>query len=73
MAFELGLGIEGVWWGLALGLALVAGALLAWVRFRGPAHPVEQGTPEKPVCGIGSVFRAPREECESELDSRSVS
>jgi len=36
MAFERGIGLAGVWWGLALGLSLVAVALLVWVRFRGP-------------------------------------
>jgi MATE family, multidrug efflux pump len=32
LAFWLGLGLIGIWIGLALGLALVAGALLVWVR-----------------------------------------
>jgi MATE family multidrug resistance protein len=30
-------GLEGVWWGLALGLAVVASALVGWVAWRGPA------------------------------------
>ena len=33
----LGYGLAGVWWGLALGLAVVALCLLAFVRWRGPA------------------------------------
>jgi len=36
LTFRAGLGLAGVWWGLALGLALVAVGLLAWVRWRGP-------------------------------------
>lgn len=31
-------GLEAIWWSLALGLALVAGTLLVWVRLRGPAY-----------------------------------
>ena len=38
MAFELELGLAGIWWGLALGLAVVAGLLLLWVHQRGPAR-----------------------------------
>jgi MATE family multidrug resistance protein len=37
LAFPLGLGLTGIWWGLALGLALVATALVVWVVRRGPA------------------------------------
>jgi MATE family multidrug resistance protein len=29
-------GLEEIWWSMALGLALVAGALVLWVRWRGP-------------------------------------
>jgi MATE family multidrug resistance protein len=32
-----GAGLQAIWWSLALGLALVAGTMLVWVRFRGPA------------------------------------
>jgi multidrug resistance protein, MATE family len=32
------LGLVGIWWGLALGLAVVAGLSVAWVAFRGPAR-----------------------------------
>ena len=39
MAFARGWALAGVWWGLALGLMIVALSLLAWVRFRGPAAP----------------------------------
>lgn len=38
MAFELELGLAGIWWGLALGLAIVALCLLAWIRLRGPGR-----------------------------------
>ncbi|MFZ6178559.1 MATE family efflux transporter [Nannocystis pusilla] len=37
LAFERGHGITGLWWGLTVGLALVASALLAWIAARGPA------------------------------------
>jgi MATE family multidrug resistance protein len=37
LAFEKGLGIRGVWWGLATGLASVALLLLVWIWRRGPA------------------------------------
>jgi MATE family multidrug resistance protein len=29
-------GLEEIWWSMALGLALVAGTLVLWVRWRGP-------------------------------------
>ncbi len=32
-----GFGLAAIWWSLALGLALVAGTLVMWVRVRGPA------------------------------------
>ncbi len=38
MTFHRGLGLRGVWWGLAIGLAIVAAALLIWVRLRGPSR-----------------------------------
>ena len=37
MAFRTDLELAGVWWGLCLGLALVAAMLLTWIRNRGPA------------------------------------
>ena len=37
LTFEADLGLKGIWWGLCLGLFFVAVALVAWVRFRGPA------------------------------------
>ena len=37
-AFRLGMGVEGIWWGLCLGLAFVAITLFAWVALRGPAR-----------------------------------
>ncbi len=38
LAFEAGLGLAGIWWGLASGLTAVALMTLAWIRRRGPAH-----------------------------------
>jgi MATE family multidrug resistance protein len=37
LAFRAGMGLAGIWWGLAAGLAVVALSLVAWVRWRGPA------------------------------------
>ena len=36
LAFSLNLGVGGVWWGLALGIAVVAVALVFWIWRRGP-------------------------------------
>jgi MATE family multidrug resistance protein len=36
LAFRRGMGVEGVWWGLGLGLAVVSAALLIWLLRRGP-------------------------------------
>ena len=36
LAFRAGLGVVGLWWGLALALAIVALLLLGYVRWRGP-------------------------------------
>jgi len=36
LAFRLGMGLAGIWWGLALGLLIVALLLVAFVHFRGP-------------------------------------
>ena len=38
LAFAGGHGLAGVWWGLALGLLVVAVCLVAWIRRRGPAR-----------------------------------
>ena len=38
LAFEGGQGLAGVWWGLALGLLVVAVCLVAWIRRRGPTR-----------------------------------
>jgi MATE family multidrug resistance protein len=37
LGFRLRLGLAGVWWGLAIGLAAVALLLLLWIRRYGPA------------------------------------
>lgn len=38
LSLSAGWGLAGIWWGLCMGLALVASALVVWLRFRGPAH-----------------------------------
>jgi MATE family multidrug resistance protein len=38
LAFETSMGLAGIWWGLAAGLAMVATALVVWVARRGPAR-----------------------------------
>jgi MATE family multidrug resistance protein len=38
LTFRGGLGLAGLWWGLALGLASVAALLVLWVAWRGPAR-----------------------------------
>ncbi len=38
LGFHTHLGLRGVWWGLALGLSLVAITLVVWVARWGPAH-----------------------------------
>jgi MATE family multidrug resistance protein len=35
LGLERGLGLAGIWWGLCLGLVVVASALLVWVRLCG--------------------------------------
>ncbi|MBW2282590.1 MAG: MATE family efflux transporter [Deltaproteobacteria bacterium] len=40
LTFQRGLGIVGVWWGLAAGLATVACFLVVWVYRAGPPRPV---------------------------------
>ncbi len=37
LAFRSDMGLRGIWWGLALGLAVVAAGLVAWIARRGPA------------------------------------
>lgn len=37
LAFRVGLGVAGLWWGLAAGLATVALLLVLWIHRRGPA------------------------------------
>lgn len=36
LALRSGWGLEGLWWGLCLGLAVVAALLVLWIRYRGP-------------------------------------
>ncbi len=38
LGFEAGLGLAGIWWGLASGLTAVASMALVWIHRRGPAH-----------------------------------
>jgi len=44
MTFNLGMGLQGLWIGLAAGLAAVALMLTAWIRHRGPAWQVRHET-----------------------------
>jgi len=37
LAFPRGMGLAGIWWGVAFGLAAVAVSLVSWVAVRGPA------------------------------------
>jgi MATE family multidrug resistance protein len=46
LGFRLRLGLPGIWWGLALGLASVALLLVAWIRRYGPGSlPAGAGRP----------------------------
>lgn len=38
LALRAGFGLAGIWWGLALGLMLVAASLVVYIARRGPAH-----------------------------------
>lgn len=38
LTFERGAGVHGLWWGLTLGLGVVAVAVVAWISARGPAR-----------------------------------
>jgi MATE family multidrug resistance protein len=38
LALRAGFGLDGIWWGLAIGLALVSALLVAWIHRRGPAN-----------------------------------
>lgn len=40
LGLERGLGLAGIWWGLCLGLVVVASALLGWVRLSGSGERV---------------------------------
>jgi MATE family multidrug resistance protein len=37
LGLRAGFGLSGIWWGLCLGLAVVATLLVIWLRLRGPA------------------------------------
>jgi MATE family multidrug resistance protein len=55
LALRGGLGLAGLWWGLALGLALVALSLVAFVALRGPAFfPLGEARPAVARTGMGS-------------------
>ena len=46
LTFSVGLGLRGIWWGLCLGLGVVAALLLVWIGRRGPANcPPVAGSP----------------------------
>ncbi|MEB2346381.1 MAG: MATE family efflux transporter [Deltaproteobacteria bacterium] len=42
LGLHAGWGLAGIWWGLCIGLAVVASLLLGWIRHRGPAHAAVQ-------------------------------
>jgi len=42
LGLRAGWGLAGIWWGLCIGLALVASLLVAWIRARGPARAAVQ-------------------------------
>jgi MATE family multidrug resistance protein len=37
LGLSRGYGLAGIWFGLAIGLGVVASLLVAWIRVRGPA------------------------------------
>ena len=47
MAFKAELGLAGVWWGLAIGLAIVAACMLVYLRLRGPAWVASVAEPQR--------------------------
>ena len=42
LGLHAGWGLAGVWWGLCIGLAVVASLLMGWIHQRGPAHAAVQ-------------------------------
>ena len=38
LALETGMGVAGIWWGLTLGLFVVAALMIGWIGARGPGH-----------------------------------
>ena len=38
LAMKLGVGLAGIWWGLCVGLCVVAILLVCWIAYRGPAR-----------------------------------
>ena len=54
LAFERGIGLAGLWWGLALALCVISIAFLAWIARRGPATctSVTQGEGLDPLQGV---------------------
>ena len=53
LAFPLGYGAAGMWWGLALGLAVVAILLTLRLICRAADHPVSRASLHRPRRGIG--------------------
>lgn len=44
LTFRAGWGLSGIWWGLTLGLGVVAGSLMVWIALRGPGRePIAAG------------------------------
>jgi MATE family multidrug resistance protein len=49
LGLRAGWGLGGIWWGLAIGLAVVATGLVAWVHWRGPATATAAPAAARPV------------------------
>jgi MATE family multidrug resistance protein len=51
LAFRGGWGLHGIWWGLCIGLLVVSGSLLVFIRARGPGSLAAQGATGREAAG----------------------